>query len=456
MMLHSIRLALLLIAALLVTSTVVSLRMLPAADAPTQTRVSELVDRLQAKSLQQRVQAERALRRLGPAALPYLPTPQSLAPGPADAVRRLRIDLESQLARESLEASRVGLQGTLRLEEILQSVSQQTGNVIDVSQLPADVLASSLTVEMTDVPFWFAVGQLETLADISLSANSPSRALVATWPKSARPAVGGPLVVGPFRMMVRSVRVRRDFTDESRQLLRVTFEVECEPRLRPLFAYVADADFVVEGTPPAGDDGRLLEDDPRVRVLPAFNPEASREIPIDKPGRWQFSYDAIVPAANDAPQLTSVGLQGRFEIEVATGAERFEFRHLDEPGPVTRRHGGVQVTLVEATRADSDLRTTLRIAYDAASLRFESHRAWVYHNEAALSDGEGHTLGPAEYETLQESDSSVTLRYRFADVAPAKEWKLQYTAPTLIARMAVPFSLDRLPIDNAGTLSEKK
>jgi hypothetical protein len=94
------------------------------------------------------------------------------------------------------------------------------------------------------------------------------------------------------------------------------------------------------------------------------------------------------------------------------------------------------------------MRTSLRIAYDADGPRFESHRSWVFHNDVSLKLSDSRTIPPEEFETLDEGEGGVRLRYRFADVPEiTDDTELSYTAPTLITRVPLEFAFDGVTIE---------
>src|SRR5262245_30969960 len=105
-------------------------------DLPQQVR--KLLRDLDADERAVRVNAERELLDLGPEILPLLPAPELLkSAGVRGAVAQIRITLERRKARESVLPSRVTLEGKLPLKQVLQGISQQTGNSLDANTLSA-------------------------------------------------------------------------------------------------------------------------------------------------------------------------------------------------------------------------------------------------------------------------------------------------------------------------------
>ena len=399
-------------------------------------RVSAIVDSLSADTLAERVAAEQMLLQLGPAALPLLPNPQTVSPSVADAVRRIRRQLEEREARQALRPGAVTFHETASLVEILSVVASQTGNRVSVSELPLTVQQRRLTVNFDETPFWQAVRNLEQQASILIRPGPDPRSLEASFRAEDKEATLPSAVVGPFRIDVVGAAMRTDFTNPHRRILRLTLEALHEPRLRLLFAHTAAADLTVT-------DGAAAEPGETLQTFPPLNPQSRLEVPLDKPGPVRLIHDVILEE-EDSP--ASVTLQGTVVLELAVAEHQFVFRHLNEPAPIIRRHGGIRVTLENVDLTRSDLQAALRLEYDSDGPRFESHRNWVFHNDVRLVIGEDQHR-PTQSESLSAGDGGATLRYRFADAIPLPDdAQLHYTAPTLITRVPVKFSIQEISI----------
>ncbi|MCH7662004.1 MAG: hypothetical protein IH933_15980, partial [Euryarchaeota archaeon] len=133
----------------------------PPAGAEIKVSVKRLIRDLGSSSRRVRVRAERELFKLGPRVLPLLPPPE-LVPTVSvrEAVRRVRIRLERSAARDSVKPSFVVLKGEQTLREVLQSVVRQTGNRIDFTRLPRELLARRVAMKAKRRTFWSIVGEL--------------------------------------------------------------------------------------------------------------------------------------------------------------------------------------------------------------------------------------------------------------------------------------------------------
>lgn len=394
-------------------------------------RVQALIEQLGDTSRTTRVAAERALRELGPDVLPVLPAPD-MAPSQAarDAVDRLRTVLEHQQAELTAQASRVSLTGTHSLRELVKSVTEQTGNHITLEQLPEDVLAARHDIQWQEATFWEVIQCIESHADVVSRLEDAGRK-VQLSPHSDEQSPASVTSVGAFRIVGQTFSCRPDFTNADREVVRVTFHVESEPRLRPLFVRIAHADF------------RLLTGDLELKPL---NVDAK----LERPAANQSSTVLTIDFVTDKPcEMELATLRGKLDVELAAGEETFVFRNLDSSERVMRRRGGVVVTMDKAsfitdeTSGKSSARVDLQVAYDSSGPAFESHRTWVYHNMVSLRtrDESQHWL-PTGFDTLAEAEAAVRLSYRFADVT-AKPDKLEfvYAAPTLVLTFPVEFEL---------------
>src|SRR5690606_27057439 len=117
--------------------------------------VAEQINRLDADTLRERAAAERALLKAGPEVLPLLPPPELLPNAVVQqAVRRIRLRLEEAKARDSVKPARVTLTKTAALESLLQNITQQTGNRIHADDLSPKQREQSVSLEVSEKPFW--------------------------------------------------------------------------------------------------------------------------------------------------------------------------------------------------------------------------------------------------------------------------------------------------------------
>lgn len=398
-------------------------------------RVAAAVERLGADSFQERRAASEQLLEWGPNVLPLLPDPAAIDDASVrEGVRAIRVTLERRMARDSARASRVTLEVESPLSEVLDSIARQTGNAIDRGAIPAETLRRNTPVQFDDVPFWQAIGEIAAQAELAVAADATGRRVRLVPGRES-----APLAIddgAPFRVTVESATLRPLFGDARRQLVRVRFGVQAEPRLRPLFLALAVQDVVARSS-----DGKLAP----------FDPDAKFELPIAEGGtRLMFAIDFVVPA--DAPPET-IALAGRMTVLTAAGREAVRFPPLPEAANASRRRGGATVSIGRIGIASPepnafDAVIPLTVAYDAGGPAFESHRQWVFHNEVHLERADGTRIErSAPFRTSVEADGAAVLEYTFRGVAgdPA-DHRFVYVLPTLIVDVPVEFEFPSIPV----------
>ena len=411
-------------------------------------QVSALLKQLNAKSRQQRLAAEAELLKLGPAILDSLPPPDLLANvSVREAVRRLRTQLERTAAEQSIRASHVTLAGERTIREIVAAISAQTGNSVvcaatDRQPTDSDVFEQTLPVDWKNQPFWDAIIQIEAAgfrAEYLLDENSLTLSLAASNSRVIERQTTQHLA---FRLEALPVEQRQiDGTDNV--LVRVPLRILCEPRLRPLFLRCSMSDWSLT----AGTE----------RLSP-FSPGSRVEIPLGDGGREaKFEPSFLAPSA--ASISRNLALTGRLTLLTAALEREITFPMLAEAEGLTRRRGGVTVTVSKAQLSRSNsgnhlARVSTQIGYDSEANAFESHQTWIFHNRVFLRDQKGNKY-PANdgFSTLFQGDGSVGVEYRFSRLpsSPA-EWQFTYVAPTLLIDVPLDVQIDGIPVAGDSTL----
>ena len=395
-------------------------------------RIKELVAQLDAATRAERAAAESELLRLGPSILDLLPPPDLLDSAAArDALRRLRVQLELQAAEESVQSSLVTLTGSLTAIEATDEITRQTGNFIRWEG-STETGSAPMELQLDAVPFWRAVEELARAADAGWRVDDATGAVLFV----DGPGVSDRLSVSAasaYAVAVQSVQYRGN-------AVRVEFQVLAEPRLRPLFVSIADADFAAAT---------------EVERLSLFSPKARTELPMTSRSPAQFAVLFQQPSSIAAEQPLRV--EGKIIVHTAAAPTDVRFKDLTARVPVARRRGGVTVTLdrvrwpiIEERQA---ARIRMSIAYDAGGPEFESHRTWIYHNEVFLEapDGERFPVNDG-FDTTAQADGGVALEYRFKDLptGPHTDWQLVYVAPTLLVDVPVEFAFPDLMLPAAN------
>lgn len=404
--------------------------------------VSQWIRELDAPTRARRETALRQLRELGPRILPLLPAPELLPSASVrDSVAQLRGELERQHARQSMRGSTVSLKGSKPLKEWLQALSTQTGNPLDVSQLPTQTADRIVELDLTNAEFWAVLDRLMKGGDLQISQATSTRGLLLE-PREGRDSAADIATSGAFRLAAGTAELRPIVGDASQRIVRIPVSITPEPRLRPLFLHFANSEVEARTT-----DGA---------AVPSFNPEAKYEIPLGESGlRASLALDYLVSATAPPPRIS---LSGKLWVTTAADQEPIRLTYIKSFATkrqrgIARRRGAVTVTLQRVTlpvanSKERELRVEVSIAYDNGGPAFESHRTWILHNTVYLEtpDKQRFALNGG-FDTRSQGDGGVRLEYRFVDVPdPLPDYTFIYVAPTLIVDAPLEFRLDSIPV----------
>lgn len=399
--------------------------------------VEEQIRQLEAPTLVERARAERTLLDLGPDVLPLLPAPELVFTASArDAMKRIRVQLERRAARESALPSRVTFARSASVSEVLQQLTIQTRNRVELSDEAIAISSQALAIDYADRPFWECLDDL--CARLRLrTAFDAQRAVLKLSPRTPRDIQDIAVqLTGPFRVSIQSAEIRPVVGTADRHLLRVTGRIAVEPRLRPLFLYFA-----------AGDLTATAERKP----LEPWNPSAKYELPVGDGGREvPIQLDFVLP--HDV-MIGALALHGRIALQLAAGTERIVFDKTSQSPGALRRRGGVTVRLRDVKfepQNDEQMRAEIgvSVSYDTGGPAFESHRTWIFHNAAYLETESGKRFDFTEYDTTQQADGAIAVAYRWDKLAaPATKYKFVYEAPTLILDLPLDVKLDGIKVN---------
>ncbi|MGE3315250.1 MAG: hypothetical protein AB7O26_09050, partial [Planctomycetaceae bacterium] len=161
----------------------------------------------------------------------------------------------------------------------------------------------------------------------------------------------------------------------------------------------------------------------------------------------QVDYD--VP---DGIQPESASLSGKFEALTAAGPERFEFAGLAESKGVSRRKGGVTVAVegldIKQSQGDVQAAIAIVVAYETGGPAFESHRSWIFQNEAWIETADRKRVEMSEQpRTTRQSDGAIAIGYQFAGLpTDLANCRFIYVAPTLLIDVPVEFKFHGIPV----------
>ncbi|MCH9652990.1 MAG: hypothetical protein K0U86_21495 [Planctomycetes bacterium] len=404
-----------------------------------QKQISELILKLDSNQRKIRQQAEVQLVKLGKPVLSLLPPPELISSNSVkEALQSVRLQIEKRAAKESIKASHVNLKGTFSLNQILIAITHQTGNPLDSKNLPESVLKTRIDVNYVEVPFWKTIDDLSQKLTLTYQVSG-SKGVLQLQQETEKRSVSitdksKVCFQGPFRIEIVNIQRRPLIGSSNRELLRATFLIQVEPRLRPLFlSYAADK---IKAT----GDSHLN--------LPAFNRYAKYEIPLGEGGQ---DLKITMQWIRDSQQrIKTIQIQGRLKMELAAETLPITFDDLFQSQGAIRRRGNITVELVKAEKKELDstqnLNIRISLSYDYGGPAFESHRTWIYHNRAYLQNPQGkkYWLNGSSQTTL-ESAGKISVLYQFTDL-PLKQdrYQLTYLAPTLITAAPIEFRFEKI------------
>jgi hypothetical protein len=395
--------------------------------------VRKLVRQLDAAELAKRDEAERQLIEIGPAALPLLPEVSDRQSAEfQQRLVRVRNRLQQARDREFVQGTSVTLQGEFPLSQVFSEIEKQTGNkLLDYrDQFGQESEDPTLRLDLNRVGFWQAIDAIMDQADLVPYPFADQQALAFVGlddPEALR--FRNADYVGAFRVEGTRLVADRDLREPRKHTLTLTLEVQWEPRLRPIA--------IVQ----AMEDVRATDDtDSAVDVALE---EATFETPL-APGTVATELQVpLFPPSDQATMITSIS--GRLTALLPGGEESFEFTNLEKAQNVEQRQGGA-VVVVERSRKNNDLwEVRIVVRYDDPAGALESHRAWVFNNEAYLVTADGQRHNPDGFETTRQTETEVGVAYLF-DVADLAGAKFVYRTPTVIIQLPLEYRLADLPL----------
>ncbi|TVS14897.1 MAG: hypothetical protein EA424_17910, partial [Planctomycetaceae bacterium] len=361
-----------------------------------------LVRQLDGPSLAQREAAEQTLLEFGPPVLDLLP-PVTRTTSAEVRVRldRIRNRLQQQAAAQTTQATHINLQGDMPLQSALAALAEQSGNaILDYrDQFGQTATNPTVTLDFQDKPFWQALDQVLDQAGLTIynfSGQPDTLAIVARGDGERARADRG-AYSGLFRFEGVSLVARRDLRDPRGDSLRLVVEVAWEPRVRPIVLQLSldTLQAVDEDDQPIAIEaaGTQLEVPTEASV-----PAVEIQIPLSLPDR----------------STRQIGLlQGQMSALIPGRVQEFVFENLRDAKAVEQRVAGVTVT-VDQVRKTLDLdEIRMRVRFDRADIALESHRNWVYQNEAYLLDPDGQRVDYARMEVTMQRQDEVGVAFLF-------------------------------------------
>ncbi|WLD11681.1 hypothetical protein [Planctellipticum variicoloris] len=411
----------------------------PALGGPTpelQEQVRVAIAGLASPRLAERQSAEQQLTDLGPPALPYLPPLDLVESVPArEALRRTRIHLEKQSAKDSLRPLLITFQGHQTVDGFTRELEQQSRVKIRLSEKLSTAPATQ-PFSNKPQPFWRALDSVATLAEGRWRFADEEEVLQIDPAGKDLASIPAPesWKTSPESFIVRLVEFESKKL-ESSQLLRFQLGIAAEPRLRPLLFTHAASDLIAT----TADNEQLHAWNPAARYETAAG-VASRE--------WPITTEFLLP---ESRRTTAISLQGEIAALVATGRETIVFdnwwngqRSWLRRGGATAALGRVRITRTPAGTDDAEVEITL--VYDTDAPPLESHQRWVLHQAASLRTDDGKLIPFARSEVSEEQGGGMTVRYTFEGIPDSRTTSLIYQPATALLSVPIRFQIAGIPL----------
>ena len=397
--------------------------------------VRKLARQLDAPKLSERQEAEAGLIELGPRALDLLPKVDSRTSAETkQRLARIRRKLQEALAKQAASPSTITFTGeSVPLSEFLAAVEKQTGNkILDLRKKFGQAQTDpKLKIDLEKVPFWEALDKVLDQAGMTVYpyGMEPAVCIIAKGEKAGRRGVST-IYSGPFRIEPVSVIATRDLRDTNEQSMRIKLEVGWEPRLKPisLRQQLADVKAIDENGHALNVDNRMGEIDVQVD---RDDTAAEMYLPLGLPPR-------------DVKKIAS--LAGTFDAVLPGKVATFRFDKLTQAKGVEKRVAGVTVTFEGARRNGEIWEIAVAIRFDEAGDALQSHRDWIFNNEAYLETADGKKIKDDGFETTHQTENEVGLTYLFALENPPDNMTFVYKTPSDILSTRFDYEIKDIPL----------
>lgn len=406
------------------------------------------ISELDAPTAQARRSAEQSLIDAGPNATPFVPAVlDHLSIDAKQRLERIQTRWRSSKTQNELETTVVNLQEADTLGEALEAISAASGIEFDTKAAgPTMDRTRKIRPPALPLGFWPAIDNVLDQTNLDINFYAGDRATLALIPRAEDrlSRSDSAAYAGIYRLEPTIVTARRVLGSPLQSGLNITMTISWQPNRTPIGLTI----------PIAPLQGKL---DTGAKLLPQVSGESidvatSGEIaqsqfylPMQLPPR-RFEVDQQAGGAKpDASEI--VRLTGEISALLPGKRRRFEMR-LDEVA-ASQQYAAMTVS-IESVRQNEPLHEVrVGVELDNADRSLESHRQWVYENEAYLEMPDGIRVDHLGYEVYRQTASGVGIGYLFdfggAD-APPPGAKLIYESPTSVIKNVVPFILNGIPL----------
>ncbi len=391
--------------------------------------VLEWVDELDAPALATRKEAETSLIKAGPTALEFLPESK---PGfsieASERLTRVRKTLMAMRTESEIksESATIRLDQATTLGQALEAISRDSGVEFENR---ADESIAFTPVE-TPLPFWHALDLVLDQAGLDINFYGGGRGMLQLVPRrEGRPSrVDSAAYAGVYRIEPTSVTSRRSLNQPNLSGLNIGVEISWEPRVTPIGLTI-----------PVKQLAARLDDDAVLQPQ-----ESSETIDIATNSEIAFS-EFYMPMQLPAGQPEKIeSLSGIIRALLPGKRQTFELP-LSEPS--AKRTIDAMTVQIEAVRKNGPLHE-IRVGVELkdADRSLESHRHWVFENQAYIRTKDGSRADHLGFEVYRQTESSVGIGYLFDLGDSVTESTFMYESPTAVVPNEVSFVIQDIPL----------
>ena len=398
-------------------------------DAEVKSDVLMWVGELDASSLSKRRAAEKALIEIGPAALQFLPeTRDGFSLEASQRLTRVRAALQAIRTKEETRADSivVRLDKASTLGEALEAISLE-------SQVEFEYQADeSLPIKPTQTPlsFWHAVDYVLDQTDLDINFyGGDEGTLMLVQREEGRPSrVESAAYAGVYRIEPTQATSRRNLRNPATSGLNVNVEISWEPRLTPIGLTIP-----IDELTGKLDDGATLE------------PQASGDnIEISTNADIAFS-EFFLPLNLPAGKPRKIdSLSGNIRALLPGKRQTFELALGQANDKKTIDSMTVEIETVRKNGPLHEIRVAIQL--DDPGRALESHRQWIFENDAFVRRKDGSRADHLTIEVFRQSESSVGVGYLFDLGDDINESTFIYKSATAVVPNEVPFIIQDIPL----------